>query len=238
MTSIPGPFDFSKMAAGGFGQMLDGVEMVKRAWSNFNVPSAMLPTVDLDELDKRIADLKAVEQWLNVNQSMLHNTIQGLEIQRGTLAAIRAFSEQAGMPSPMAAMAKAASATSKASPFATGDRPTKPSPAQAEPEAAAKPVQATARAQPQERPPAPDAGAQSETAPGIDPSAWWTMLQNSFSQIAQAAAGAALVPGPASGGKTANSSRSKTATKGGSAGKKPASTSTRQRAAPAKRRAS
>ena len=238
MTSIPGPFDFSKMAAGGFGQMLDGVDMVKRAWSNFNVPSAMLPTVDLDELDKRIADLKAVEQWLNVNQSMLHNTIQGLEIQRGTLAAIRAFSEQAGMPSPMAAMAKAASATSKASPFSTGDRPMKPSSAQAEPEAAAKPVEAAARAQPQERPPTPDAATQAETAPGIDPSAWWTMLQNSFSQIAQAAAGASLVPGTASGGKTASRSRSKTATKGGSAGKKPASTSTRQRAAPAKRRAS
>ena len=238
MTSIPGPFDFSKMAAGGFGQMLDGVEMVKRAWSNFNVPSAMLPTVDLDELDKRIADLKAVEQWLNVNQSMLHNTIQGLEIQRGTLAAIRAFSEQAGMPSPMAAMAKAADPTSKASAFASGDWPMKPSSAHAEAEAATKPAQSATRAKPQEKPPAPDAATHAETAPGIDPSAWWTMLQNSFSQIAQAAAGAALVPGPASGGKTASGSRSKTATQGGAAGKKPASTGTRQRAAPAKRRAS
>jgi hypothetical protein len=64
------------------------------------------------------------------------------------------------------------------------------------------------------------------------------MLQTRFSQIAQAAAGASLVPGPASGGKTASRPRSETATKGSSAGKKPASTSTRQRAAPAKRRAS
>jgi hypothetical protein len=242
MTSIPGPFDFSKMAAGGFGQMLDGVEMVKRAWSNFNVPSAMLPTVDLDELDKRIADLKAVEQWLNVNQSMLHNTIQGLEIQRGTLAAIRAFSEQAGMPAPMAAMAKAASQSPKSSPFATDSWPMKPPPAQPETAAATKPAQAAARPQPQEpppqKPPAAEAAAHSESTPGIDPSAWWTMLQNSFSQIAQAAAGASLVPGPASGGKTASRPRSETATKGSSAGKKPASTSTRQRAAPAKRRAS
>ncbi len=244
MTSIPGPFDFSKMAAGGFGQMLDGVEMVKRAWSNFNVPSAMLPTVDLDELDKRIADLKAVEQWLNVNQSMLHNTIQGLEIQRGTLAAIRAFSEQAGMPSPMAAMAsmsKTASPTPKASPFATDGWPMKPPSARPEPEAAAKPAQAAPRAQPQEppqKPPAPEAAAQAESAPGIDPSAWWTMLQNSFSQIAQAAASASLVPGLAAGSKSASGARPKTATKGGSVSKKPASASKRQRAAPAKRRAS
>lgn len=250
MTSLPGPFDFSKMAAGGFGQMLDGVEMVKRAWSNFNVPSAMLPTVDLDELDKRIADLKAVEQWLNVNQSMLHNTIQGLEIQRGTLAAIRAFSEQAGMPSPMTSMAKAASPAPKASPFSTDGWPMKPPAARAEPEAANKPAQAAAQPQPQDRPqektqtkpPAPEAPAQTESAPGIDPSAWWTMLQNSFSQIAQAAAGAALVPGLAAGGKPASRSRSKTAAKAGPASKKPASAGTRagtqKSAAPARRRAS
>jgi hypothetical protein len=240
MTSIPGPFDFSKMAAGGFGQMLDGVEMVKRAWSNFNVPSAMLPTVDLDELDKRIADLKAVEQWLNVNQSMLHNTIQGLEIQRGTLAAIRAFTEQAGMPAAMASMAKAASpAPKRTSPFATDGWPMKPPAARTEPEAAAKPAQAAASKPPQEpHPPTPEAKVQADAAPGIDPTAWWTMLQNSFSQIAQAAASASLVPGLASGGKPASGSRPKTATKSASTVKKPASASKRQRAAPAKRRAS
>jgi hypothetical protein len=251
MTSIPGPFDFSKMAAGGFGQMLDGVEMVKRAWSNFNVPSAMLPTVDLDELDKRIADLKAVEQWLNVNQSMLHNTIQGLEIQRGTLAAIRAFSEQAGMPAAMAAMAKAASPTPKASPFSTDGWPMKPPAARTDPEAAAKSEQAAARPQPQEptqektqdKAQAPDeAPAQTAAAPGVDPGAWWTMLQNSFSQIAQAAAGASLVPGLVPSDKQPTRSRSKTAAKGGLAGKKPTAAGTRagtqKRAASAKRRAS
>jgi hypothetical protein len=250
MTSIPGPFDFSKMAAGGFGQMLDGVEMVKRAWSNFNVPSAMLPTVDLNELDKRIADLKAVEQWLNVNQSMLHNAIQGLEIQRGTLAAIRAFSEQAGMPSQMAAMAKAASPAPKASPFSTDGWPMKPRPARTDPEAEAKPAQAAARPtpqemaqeQPQDKPQAPDAPAQTASAPGIDPGAWWTMLQNSFSQIAQAAAGASLVRGLAPDDKKPTRSRAKTAAKGGTADKKPASAGTgagtRKRAAPARRRAS
>jgi hypothetical protein len=251
MTSLPGPFDFSKMAAGGFGQMLDGVEMVKRAWSNFNVPSAMLPTVDLNELDKRIADLKAVEQWLNVNQSMLHNAIQGLEIQRGTLAAIRAFSEQAGMPPPMAAAAaRAANPTPKASPFSTDGWPMKPPPARTDPEAAAKPAPAAARPPPQDRaeekpqdkPQAPDAPAQTASAPGIDPGAWWTMLQNSFSQIAQAAAGASLMPGLATGDKKATRSRAKTAAKGSTAGKKPASAGTRagprKRAAPARRRAS
>ena len=48
---------------------------------------------DLKEMDKRIAELKAVEQWLGLNLSMLKTTIQGLEIQRGTLAALQSFTE-------------------------------------------------------------------------------------------------------------------------------------------------
>ncbi|MCX7202333.1 MAG: hypothetical protein NTV17_08640 [Burkholderiales bacterium] len=81
MAGTTGPFDLGKMAFGGLGQMFDGIDSVKRAWSMFNAPSALVPTLDVDELDKRIADLKAVEQWLNLNVSMLHGTIQGLEIQ-------------------------------------------------------------------------------------------------------------------------------------------------------------
>jgi len=57
----------------------------------------MNPTTDLDELDKRISDLKAVEQWLNVNLSMLRATIQGLEVQRGTIATIKSFSSNLGL---------------------------------------------------------------------------------------------------------------------------------------------
>lgn len=47
----------------------------------------------LDEMDKRINELKTVEQWLTLNLNLLKTTIQGLEIQRGTLAAIAAFSQ-------------------------------------------------------------------------------------------------------------------------------------------------
>ena len=66
----------------------DGFDFVKKIWGSLPIPSVMNPTTDLDELDKRISDLKAVEQWLNVNLSMLRATIQGLEVQRGTIATI------------------------------------------------------------------------------------------------------------------------------------------------------
>ena len=79
-----GPLDFGSLTG-----MSDGLDLMKRAWAPFNLPSNMTPTMDIDELDKRIADLKTVEQWLNMNLGMLRGTIQTMEIQRGTLAALQ-----------------------------------------------------------------------------------------------------------------------------------------------------
>lgn len=69
----------------------DSLNFVKNLWGNFGLPNAVAPTMDIDELDKRIADLKAVEQWLNLNLNMLRGTIQGMEVQRGTIAALKSF---------------------------------------------------------------------------------------------------------------------------------------------------
>jgi hypothetical protein len=52
-----------------------------------------LPPMSIEELDKRITDLKAVSAWLNLNMNLLHNTIQAMEIQRNTLSALNAFSQ-------------------------------------------------------------------------------------------------------------------------------------------------
>jgi hypothetical protein len=75
----------------------EGLDFVKRVWGNLPIPSVITPTTDLDELDKRINDLKAVEQWLNVNLSMLRATIQGLEVQRGTIATLKSFGSNLGL---------------------------------------------------------------------------------------------------------------------------------------------
>ncbi len=55
------------------------------------LPAMMAPTLDVNELDKRIADLRAVEQWLALNVNILRTTIQGLEVQRNTIAALKGF---------------------------------------------------------------------------------------------------------------------------------------------------
>ncbi len=60
-----------------------------------------MPTFDIEELDKRIKDLKSVESWLSLNLNVLKSTIQTLEVQRATLMAIKSFGEaMANPPSP------------------------------------------------------------------------------------------------------------------------------------------
>jgi hypothetical protein len=75
----------------------DPLDFLKNMWSSmgFNLPGMVTPTLDVNEIDKRIADLKAVEGWLRMNLNMLHMSIQGLEMQRHTLAAMQAMGQPA-----------------------------------------------------------------------------------------------------------------------------------------------
>ncbi len=52
-------------------------------------PSWVLPTLDSQELDKRLHDLKAVKFWLEQNTNMVAMTIQTLEVQRMTLETLK-----------------------------------------------------------------------------------------------------------------------------------------------------
>lgn len=80
------------------------MEFFKSLWGNMGIPlpGMVTPTVDTDELGRRITDLKAVEGWLKSNLSMLQMTIQGLEMQRATLMAFQAMGQQASENEPAA----------------------------------------------------------------------------------------------------------------------------------------
>jgi hypothetical protein len=120
----------------------------------------MAPLTNVEELDKRITDMRAVEQWLKLNLNMLQSAIQALEVQRATLATLRAFGAFAQQ-----SMAQPAGAPTPA--------PEKPHPA-----AAATPrPEAASSAE-------PEAG-ENANAPAFDASAWWNLLQSQFNQIAQ-----------------------------------------------------
>jgi len=72
---------------------MGSLDFMKNLWGSLpsGAPGFVVPTFDLADLDKRIKDLKAVQSWLNVNANMLNATIQGLEVQRNTIAAIQAI---------------------------------------------------------------------------------------------------------------------------------------------------
>ena len=55
------------------------------------LPLPAPPGLGLDrrEIDKRIAELRSVENWLNLNLSVLQATLHGLEMQKAALAAVQ-----------------------------------------------------------------------------------------------------------------------------------------------------
>ena len=78
-------------------QIHDPLNFMRNLWGNmgFTLPGMVAPTFDVDELDKRIKDMKAVEGWLRMNLSMLQMTIQGLEMQRTTVSTVQAMGQMA-----------------------------------------------------------------------------------------------------------------------------------------------
>ena len=78
-------------------QVHDPLNFMRNLWGNmgFTLPGMVAPTFDLDDLDKRIKDMKAVEGWLRMNLSMLQMTIQGLEMQRTTVSAVQTMGKMA-----------------------------------------------------------------------------------------------------------------------------------------------
>ena len=73
----------------------DPFEMFRRLWGPLGIPlpGMAVPTFDPQEVEKRIAELKSVEAWLSMNLNMLKLSINGLEMQRAALQAMKSASE-------------------------------------------------------------------------------------------------------------------------------------------------
>jgi hypothetical protein len=164
----------------GVDAMTDSLEFVKNLWGGMKIPGMIVPTLSVDELNKQITDLKAVESWLTLNMNMLRGTIQALEVQTATISALQSMSEtMSSMVKPTAAPADGKSEFE--SPFAFTPPPA-PKPAPPEPRQEA----------PQQPEPAPAADPGALVAPFANPAAWWSLLQDQFKQ----AVNTAMVPEP------------------------------------------
>ena len=73
----------------------DPFEMFRRLWGPLGIPlpGMAVPTFDPQEVEKRIAELKSVEAWLTMNLNMLKLSINGLEMQRAALQAMKSAAE-------------------------------------------------------------------------------------------------------------------------------------------------
>lgn len=83
---VPG-FDFLQNLAKGASQTLPQLP---------NLSNWVAPTLNVDELEKRIDELKAVHFWLDQNSKALGATIQALEVQKMTLATLKGMNFNMG----------------------------------------------------------------------------------------------------------------------------------------------
>ncbi len=167
------------------------------------------PTLNPEELQKRIDELKTVQFWLEQNAKMLGTTIQAMEVQRMTLSTLKTMNVQmtdlrdAMKIAPVASVGSAASAAAgsvaqsfgadalmQAAKNAMGGlgamgKAAAPSPAPAvepapEPEPAPAPAPAKAAKPKAEPEPVAASGV-------VDPMQWWGALTKQFTQLAASA---------------------------------------------------
>ena len=183
--------------------MTDTLDFVKNLWGSMSVPGMGVPgitapTLSVEELDKKISDLKAVEAWLNLNISMLRGSIQALEVQRGTIATLKSMgaSMAAAITQPGATEKNLFDSVPYASAFFQQTPPAAKPAEKAPPPPPPAPQEAPApQAQPaQQASPSADAAAQL-----ANPAVWWNLLQDQFKQ----AVSTAMKPEPAKEGAAA-----------------------------------
>lgn len=161
MTSMADSLEFVRKLWGGMG--LPGAQAGAGGIPGMNIPGMVMPTLSVEEINKKISDLKTVETWLAVNMNMLRGTIQALEVQAATLSALNAMGQTVGNTM------KAAGAMADGARSGSGEQGKRAAPGKAE-SAAAKPGAAE------------NLDAAAMTAPLVNAAAWWNMLQNQFQQ--------------------------------------------------------
>jgi hypothetical protein len=188
----------------GFGKLVPGFDflqsLAKGASSSIpqlpNLSNWVAPTISVEELEKRIDELKAVQFWLEQNSRALAATIQALEVQKMTLATLKGMNFSMGdvanafklktADTVMSGVQKAADTVSGAAGAVAGAAARVTGRASAaeeaeedereEAEPAAQPAKAKAKGS--------KASAAAAAPTVVDPMQWWGALTGQFQQIA------------------------------------------------------
>jgi len=187
----------------GFGKFVPGFDFLQslaKGASNSipqlpNLSNWVAPTISVEELEKRIEELKAVQFWLEQNSRALAATIQALEVQKMTLATLKGMNFSMGdvanafklktADTVMEGVHKAGETLASAAQAVTGaaNRVAEiaaPEASDAQTAAAGKAVAAKSGTK-----------AKGKAAPAspsmVDPMQWWGALTQQFQQIASSA---------------------------------------------------
>jgi len=70
----------------------DWLEFMQKMWNpmTFPMPGMAIPTVNVEEVAGKIAELKAVETWLTMQVGLLQMTVKTLEMQKAALESLAA----------------------------------------------------------------------------------------------------------------------------------------------------
>jgi hypothetical protein len=165
--------------AANFAKLVPGFDflqgLVKNAGAALpNIGQWVAPTLNPEELEKRIEELRTVQFWLEQNARMLGATIQALEVQRMTLSTLKTMNVQMDdlreslkirLPDGDVSASPAAPAADDA-----GGRSARNAPAKSR-----RPAARSASA------------AKGDAPPVVDPMQWWGALTKQFTQLAAGA---------------------------------------------------
>lgn len=184
----------------GFGKFVPGFDflqnLAKGASGSIpqlpNLSNWVAPTISVEELEKRIDELKAVQFWLEQNSRALAATIQALEVQKMTLATLKGMNFSMGdvanafklktADTVMEGVHKAGETLASAAQAVSGAASRVAEKAAPEPEAA--PAESAKKAGASK---AKGKAAAAAPASIVDPMQWWGALTQQFQQIAASA---------------------------------------------------
>ena len=176
-------------AATDLARMVPGFEFLQGLLNNAgagvpNFGAWVAPTLNPQELEKKIQELKTVHFWLEQNAKLLATTIQAMEVQRMTLSTLQSMnvpladlSEALKIKMPVFGAAAAAKAAPQAEPEDEPEDGPEDEPEKAAPARKAAPRKTTAA----DRSPA-------SATPAVDPMQWWGALTQQFTELATKAA--------------------------------------------------
>ncbi len=204
----------SEPSAFGFGQFVPGFDFLQNLSKTASqaqpasasgmpgMASWVAPTLSVEEIDKRIQELKSVLFWLEQNTTALKATIQAMEVQKMTLSTLQSMNVN------MADLAKAFTAKAPVAEAPVAEAPAAaPEPASVQPEPAAEPDVAKEKS-------ASKSSEKASAKPAVDPMQWWGALTQQFQDIAAAAvkdvAAEAMKAGMTPKGASTTATRKKT----------------------------